>query len=151
MQKTSLFHLLVLQIQSILESCHQTGHTHFWPWPPPQKVPITFWFPACKTTVNSISLVHTLKFRVQRPDWPYLLLTMPNQNIFDQLCEFVSTCKKCGCFIALFWRNRWFKTLQSDWLRAFWSITKEKDFSQRQDLSRNTANNMNFHYRTNSV
>ena len=26
-----LFHLLILQIQSILESHHQNGHTHFWP------------------------------------------------------------------------------------------------------------------------
>ena len=31
--KTSVYllHLLILQIQSILESHHQTGHTHFWP------------------------------------------------------------------------------------------------------------------------
>ena len=34
MQKISSFHLLIVGIQSILEPCDQTGHTHFWPWPP---------------------------------------------------------------------------------------------------------------------
>ena len=31
MQKLCLFYLLILEIQSILESCYQTGHIHFWP------------------------------------------------------------------------------------------------------------------------
>ena len=26
-----------------------------------------------------------MNFRVQRPDWPYPFLTIPNQKIFDQL------------------------------------------------------------------
>ena len=42
------------------------------------------------------------------------------------------------------------KILQSDWLRAFWPISQEKDFSQTLDLCRNIANNTNFHYRANS-
>ena len=40
--------------------------------------------------------------------------------------------------------------LQSDWLRAFWPSSPELDFPQIWDLCRNTANSMNFHYRTNS-
>ena len=43
------------------------------------------------------------------------------------------------------------KILESDWLRAFWPISLEQDFSQIQVLCRSTANNINFHYRTNSV
>ena len=37
------------------------------------------------------------------------------------------------------------------WLRTFRSISQEADFSQIWDLCRNAANNINFHYRTNSV
>ena len=33
-QKISSFHLLILEIQSIYESCDQAGHTHLWPCPP---------------------------------------------------------------------------------------------------------------------
>ena len=43
------------------------------------------------------------------------------------------------------------KILQSDWLRAFWPIPQEQDFSQTYHLCRNTTNNINFHYRSNSV
>ena len=42
------------------------------------------------------------------------------------------------------------KVLQSDWLTGFCHISQEQDFSI-QDLCRNTANNINFYYRTNSV
>ena len=38
--------------------------------------------------------------------------------------------------------------MQSDWLRTFWPIFQEH---LCPDLCRNTANNINFHYRTNSV
>ena len=31
MQKIISFHQFILEIQPILESCDQTGHTHFWP------------------------------------------------------------------------------------------------------------------------
>ena len=34
MEKLNLFHLYVLEIQSVLESCDQSHHTHFWPYPP---------------------------------------------------------------------------------------------------------------------
>ena len=43
------------------------------------------------------------------------------------------------------------KILQSEWLRAFWPIiSPDKDFSQIEDLCRNIANNINFHYGTDS-
>ena len=32
-KKISSFHQFTLEIQSIFESCDQTGHTHFWPCP----------------------------------------------------------------------------------------------------------------------
>ena len=33
MQKISSSHLFILEIQSILETYDQTGHTHFWQYP----------------------------------------------------------------------------------------------------------------------
>ena len=41
--------------------------------------------------------------------------------------------------------------MQSDWLRTFWPISQETEFFQKSDLCRNTANNINFHYRANSL
>ena len=38
-----------------------------------------------------------------------------------------------------------------DWLRTFWSISPREKFSQIWDMFRNTANNINFHCKTNSV
>ena len=43
------------------------------------------------------------------------------------------------------------KILQPDWLRIFWPISQMKKISQIGDLSRNTENNIYFHYRTISV
>ena len=42
------------------------------------------------------------------------------------------------------------KILQSDWLRAFWTISHDPDFSQVQDLCKNTANIITFLHRQNS-
>ena len=52
--------------------------------------------------------------------------------------------------IGLFHRFALEKCLQSYWLRAFWPISQEQHFSQIEDLYKNTVNNINFHYRTNS-
>ena len=41
------------------------------------------------------------------------------------------------------------KTLQSHWPRTFWPISQEPEFFQIRDLSKHTAININFHYRTN--
>ena len=37
------------------------------------------------------------------------------------------------------------KIKESDWLRPFWLISREQDFSQIKNLCRNTTNNINFH------
>ena len=41
--KISSFHQFILEIQSILESFNQAGHTHFWTCPPPNFFN-NFWF-----------------------------------------------------------------------------------------------------------
>ena len=41
--------------------------------------------------------------------------------------------------------------LQPDWPRPFWTISQEQKFPKIWDLCRNTVNNINFHYRRNSV
>ena len=108
-QKISSFHQFILQIQPILESHDQTGHTHFWPY--------------------------------------------PSKNLWSgfNLCEFVSTCKKSGYFIDLFWRYDWLKN-PAIWLAEnILPISQKLEFSQIWDLFRNTTNNINIHYSTNSV
>ena len=73
MPKISLFHLFILQIESILESHHMTGHIHFWP-----RQPLNFqrpfnlheFVPACKKSVNSLD---TVNVRAQGPDLLNLL------------------------------------------------------------------------------
>ena len=63
-----------------MESCDRAGLTHFY-----HTHPITFWsaFSFCDSW-------DTPNFIVQRPDWPYSFLTMPNQKIFNQLLIFVN-------------------------------------------------------------
>ena len=62
MQKISSFHQFILEIQPVLKSCDQTGHTCFWPR-------------------------------------------------LSKLCKFVSTCKKSGYSIDLFWRYVWYENI----------------------------------------
>ena len=72
-KKISLFHLFILQIQSILESHHMTGHIHFWPCQTLNfQCPFNLqeFAPACKKSVNSWD---TVNLRVQRPDLLNLL------------------------------------------------------------------------------
>ena len=40
--------------------------------------------------IPSVHSSDAVNFRVQRPDWPHPFLTMPNQNIFNQLLTFVT-------------------------------------------------------------
>ena len=73
MPKISLFHLFILQIVSIVESHHMTGHIHYWPCQP-----LNFQHPfklhecvlACEKSGNSRDIV---KLRVHRPDLLNLL------------------------------------------------------------------------------
>ena len=73
LKEISLFHLFILQIESILESHHMTGHIHFWPHQPQNfQCPFNLheFVPACKKSVNSWD---TVNLRVQRPDLLNLL------------------------------------------------------------------------------
>ena len=112
--------------------------------------------PASKKSGNSICLF--LRYIVDLESREQIdqihILTMPNQKLFVQLSIFVNLYKNakneavasiCSADIVDL------KILQSDWLRAFWPISHEQVFSQIQDLCRNTANSINFHYRNNSV
>ena len=59
---------LILQIESILESHHMTGHIHFWPHQPlnfQRPFNLHEFVPACKKPVNSWD---TVNLWVQRPD-----------------------------------------------------------------------------------
>ena len=126
MQKISLFRLFILQIQSILESHHQTGHAHFLLCPS-QNFQLSFilheFFPACNTSGHYICSFLRYKSRVwdrvkRKSQSPETRLASP--IFFDHtltktvsstfnFCEFPSTCKKWDCFIHLFWKNNWFK------------------------------------------
>ena len=68
--------------------------------------------PACKKFITSIHSWDTANFRVLWPDWHRPFLTMPTPKKFwstFNLCEFVSTSKKSGYFIDLFWSYGWLK------------------------------------------
>ena len=101
-------------------------------------IEITFNFPefapACKKSVHSINPF----LRYSQFKSPVTRLATPisdhaHTKIFWlalNLCEFVSTCKKSGYFIDLLWRYGWLKNpaVQSDWLRTFWPMSKDKNF-----------------------
>ena len=98
MQKSSLFHLLIFVIESILESHDQTDdhdHDHFWSCPP-KKIMISFliFVNLYQHVKNQFPVsVHssdTVNLRVPGQDWPHPSLTMPNQKIFNQLLIFVN-------------------------------------------------------------
>ena len=61
----------------------------------------------------------TVNFRVPWPGWLHLFLITPSQIFFDPLLIYVN----------LFWRYSWLKILQPDWLRTFWPISQELNFS----------------------
>ena len=66
-------------------------------------------------------------------DWQHPFLTMPNQNILDQLLIFVNlmqNAKNETVSSIYFGEIVDLKILQSDWLRPFQLIFQEQDFSQ---------------------
>ena len=67
LKEISLFHLFILQIESILESHHMTGHIDFLTTPP-AKI-----FNVCYNQLKSVNSWDTVNFRVQRPDLLNLL------------------------------------------------------------------------------
>ena len=79
---------------------------------------------------------------------------MHTQKQFDQLLIYVNLYQHAqNQAISLIGSGDMvdYKILQSDWLRTFWPISQEQKLSQIWDLSRNTASNISFNYRTNSV
>ena len=126
----------------------------------PKIIEITFSFPefapARKKLVHSINsfMRYTVSFRVMWPSWPHPSLTMHNPQFFDQLLIYVNLyqhVKNQAISLICSGDKVDKKILQSDWLRAFWPISQEQTFSQIWDMCRNTANNVNFHHRSNSV
>ena len=90
----------------------------------------------------------TANFRVPWPDRPHPFLAIPTQKIFDQFLIYVNLYRhaKDQDFFNLFWRYGWLKNT-AIWLNE--NILAH--ISQILNLCRNIANNINFHYRTNSV
>ena len=62
MQRISLFHLFILQIESILESHHMTSHVHFLTTPTPKI------FNICYIQLKSVNSWDTVNFEFQGPD-----------------------------------------------------------------------------------
>ena len=92
-------------------------------------------------------------FRVLISKWQYLFLTTLTSIFFDQLLISVNLYQhaKNQAFSSFCsWDTVDLKILRSDWLRAFWPICQEPDFSQVWDLCQNTAVNINFLYKPNS-
>ena len=72
---------------------------------------------------------------------------MSNEKIINQLILFENLyqhAKNVAVLSICSGQKAILKILQSDWLRTFWLIYQEKDFSQIWDLCRNTGNNRNF-------
>ena len=123
----------------------------------PRIVEITFSFPefapAHTKSVHSTYSWDTVNFRALWPVWPYPS-DHAHPTFFDKLLIYVDLCQHVkNQAISLICSGDMVdqKILQSDWQRIFWSISHELKFSQIWDLCRNTASNINFHYRWNSV
>ena len=84
------------------------------------------------------------KSRITRLTLPFFFFLMAIQKLVNTLNfhESVSTRKKSGYSINLFWRLTQIKIAQSDWLRGFLHISQEPVFSQIWNLHRNTANDI---------
>ena len=100
-----LFHLFILQMQLILESHHQTGHTHFWPCTfLTMTTHISVWNCASMQKNNLVPSVLSHDIVNFSPETRLATLifdydlTKTFQSTFN-FCEFVSTYKKWDCFI----------------------------------------------------
>ena len=113
MKKITLFHLLIFEVKSILEPVIRLATSTFDHAHPKIFNHLLICVKLYQHAKNQlIPSVHT--FRVQKLDWAHPFLTLPKAKNFRStfnFCEFVSTCKKWGSFISLFWRNSWFKNL----------------------------------------
>ena len=120
-------------------------------------IEITFCFPEftppCKKSVHFLNaFLRYSQFRVLWPNWSHPFLTTHIQKFLDQLLIYVNLydMTKPGYFIDLFWRYGWLKNA-AIWLAENILAHISGTFSQIWDLHRNTANKINFHYRSNSV
>ena len=169
MRKISSIHELTLQIQQILDS-HELNWPFssweskicciclisFWPSPPKNHWNnFTEFALSCKKSVHSI--YSFLKYSQLLDPMTRLATTIfddaHRKNFWStfSLSEFASTCKNEAILLISSGDMVDKKILQSDWLRKFWPISQGQKFSQTGDLCRNTANNIYFHCRTNSV
>ena len=125
---------------------------HFW-LNPPKIIGVKFSLlkflsPSKKSvhSVNSFMRYRQFKSRITRLTLPFFLsfFFMAIQKLVNTLNfhESVSTRKKSGYLINLFWRLTQIKIAQSDWLRGFLHISQEPVFSQIWNLHRNTANDI---------
>ena len=94
MQKISFYHLFILQIQSILESHQQLAtpifdHAHLIKFNY-LLICVKLYKHAKNQLTQSVHSWDTANIRTQRPDWPHLFLTIPNQKLFNQIIIFVN-------------------------------------------------------------
>ena len=126
MHKISSIHKAILKIQQILGSHELNGHAWFLPMPTQKSSKYVLAFLNLHQHVKnqfvaSILSWDTVNFEVLWPDWP-LIFDYAHPKILWlllNLCKFVSTWKKSGYSIDLFWRFGWLKIVQSitlmDW------------------------------------
>ena len=113
----------------------------------PKIIEITFCFPVfappCKKAfhfINSFLRYSQLATPIQTFSDPLLIYVNLYQHAKNQAISLIYS----GDMVDQ-------KILQFDWLRTFWPISQEQNFFQIWDLCRNTANNIDFHYISNSV
>ena len=90
MQKIGLFHRLILQIQSILESCQQTERACSFLTMLTWKIfnhliCVKLYQLAKNQSTRSFHSLDVVNFRVNTRDWPCTFSTMLNLKLFDQL------------------------------------------------------------------
>ena len=131
-----------------IPSAHSSDTVNLWvllpDWPHPFSIKLTrktfnrllICVKLCQHAKNQlIPFVHswvTVIFSAQRPDWPHPFLTTTNPKIFNSLLIFVNLHQhaKNEADSSICSGELILKTHPSDWLRAFWPVSREQDFSQ---------------------
>ena len=141
MQKISPIHRIILKIQQILESWDLKYHTYFWS-PLSNYYQRNFWLSWIFHNIPKISLFHwflldiqpilvSLDQRSHTHFWPFPSLGFSITVWFSLIS--ISTHKKSGLFIILFWRYSQLKN-PATWLaKCIWPISQEPVFSQVRD------------------